>query len=103
MLHLLAPLRQGDNCASVSGLSRGDPRSFPPPRLRLSPLRCPARQPAVPRISAVRRRSLTQAPAKLDIALEMMVFITQLMVDHDETLGVMGQRQLPRHADAAVH
>jgi hypothetical protein len=28
-------------------------------------------------------------PAERDIALEMMVFVAQLMVDHDEALGVM--------------
>ena len=32
----------------------------------------------------------------------MVVFIAKLVVDHDEALGVVRQRQLPRHADAAV-
>src|SRR4029453_14989423 len=32
-----------------------------PPRLRLSPRRCPRRQPAVPRLGAARRRSLRPA------------------------------------------
>ena len=32
----------------------------------------------------------------------MMVFVAQLMIDHDQPLGVMRERQLPRHADAAM-
>src|SRR4029078_13093293 len=33
----------------------------------------------------------------------MMVFVTELMVDHDEALGIMRKRKFPGHADAAVH
>ena len=31
-----------------------------------------------------------------------MVFVAELVVDHHQPLGVVGERQLPGHADAAV-
>src|SRR5579871_185109 len=34
--------------------------------------------------------------------LQMMILIPKLMIDHHEPLRVMRERQLPRHADAAV-
>src|SRR5690606_35885893 len=37
-----------------------------------------------------------------DEARKVVVFVAELMVDHDETLGVVRQGQLPCHADAAV-
>src|SRR5690606_1279785 len=37
-----------------------------------------------------------------DVAFEMVVGVSKLVVDHYEPLGVMGQWQLPGHADAAV-
>ena len=33
----------------------------------------------------------------------MVIFVAELVVDHHQTLGVAGQRQLPGHADSAMH
>src|SRR5690606_20112808 len=37
-----------------------------------------------------------------DEARKVVVFVAELMVDHDEALGVVGQGQFPCHADASV-
>ena len=37
-----------------------------------------------------------------DEALEVMVGVAELVVDHDQALGVVGQSVVPGHGDAAV-
>src|SRR3546814_704331 len=37
-----------------------------------------------------------------DEAGQVVVFVAQLVVDHDQALGIVRQRQFPGHADAAV-
>src|SRR5690606_33945296 len=75
------------SCVSWSSSSRGSPQLQVGEALLMGVL-----------VFSMRRSRLSQR----DVAGQVVVFVTELVVDHDQALGVVGQWQFPGHADAAM-